>query len=490
MRKFESYKKEVLGAIMASPEAQTSLKLFSVSQQDFNARLNAMAESMALTAMLEDRAAAKGAKRVLFAATAPGMGAANLRGTTIYPATILSNVSSIVPIFAVERSGDMPSFDLQFKDVYNLATSDTILPNLGPDAPFGKSSTEKDLSSLLAAASTGDNPTYKVIYQPGIAVIPRSVKYVLTEANGTKYEIVDNGNGKLLAEPGLLADGSVNYRTGDMMIQFSGAHASATLKVFAAFDTPAEDEVEMAGVETKYFHIDTEAVIIPVKRNIVNDAADYKQGVTDPDQFYNNLIQTLYTKKLNEMTVGAIVNNYTGNTYTADLSNFNLAAGRYETFIRTFQSLLTDGESKIAAQTYKGAKVTGILAGAQISNVFQYMTEQEGWIPNTQLGYFKDLIGWYKQVPVVRWTNNESDEAKVADDEIYLTVRTPDGQLAPAGRGTFLSPTDMPEIGNFKNPTQVVDGMFSLESVRPLTSKLVTKLKITLPASQMLQLQS
>jgi hypothetical protein len=189
------------------------------------------------------------------------------------------------------------------------------------------------------------------------------------------------------------------------------------------------------------------------------------------------------------MTVAAVVNAYQGDVFTADLSNFNLAAGRYDTFIRTFQSLLVDGESQLGNQTYKGAKVTGILAGAQIANIFQYMTENEGWIPNTKLGYFKDLIGWYKGVPVVRWTNTESNIAKVADDEIYLTVRTPDGELAPAGRGTFITPTDLPEIGNFKNPTQVVDGMFSLESVRPLTSKLVTKLKITLPASQVLHKQ-
>lgn len=482
MRKFDSYKKEVLGALKASPEAQTSLKLFSVSEIDFNNRLNAMADSMAMTAMLEDRALARGCKRRLFAATAPGMGAANLRGTTIYPATILSNVSSIVPIFAVERSGDMPSFDLQFKDFYNLATSDLVLPNLGPDMPFGKSTVEKDLSALGQAAAS-------VEFSAGMSIVPNSVKVVITLTDGSTLEVIDHGDGKLYAAPGVLKAGTINYVTGVVSYERPDKEVATTkVKLYATYDTPAEDEVEMVGGENKYFHIDTEPIIIPIKRNIINDAVDYKQGVTNPDEIYNNVIQTLYTKKLNEMTVAAIVNCYQGNTYTADLSDFDLAAGRYDTFIRTFQSLLVDGESKLAAQTFKGAKVTGILAGAQISNVFAYMTEQEGWIPNTQLGYFKDLIGWYKQVPVVRWNASDSNAAKVADDEIYLTVRTPDGQLAPAGRGTFLSPTDLPEIGNFKNPTQVVDGMFSMESVRPLTSKLVTKLKITLPASQVLSL--
>lgn len=482
---FDRYFNQVQKAIMASPEAQTSLKLFSVSEQDYKNRMFAMASSMALTALLEDRAIERGASRRLFAATAPGMGAANLRGTTIYPATILSNVSSIVPIFAVERSGDTPSFDLQFKDFFNLATSDVVLPNLGADKPFGKSSVEKDLSAVYSASADKS-----VEFKAGISIVPNSVKITLTKADGTMISIVDNGATDLMAPGGILAAGSkVNYQTGDVVIKFANAAKTGDKLVLSAvYDTPAEDEVEMVGGENKYFHIDTEPIIIPIKRNIINDAADYKQGVSNPDEIYNNVIQTLYTKKLNEMTVAAIVNAYQGNVYSADLSAFSMEAGRYDTFIRTFQSLLIDGESQLAAQTYKGAKVTGILAGAQISNVFQYMTENEGWIPNTKLGYFKDLIGWYRGVPVVRWTANESDIAKVADDEIYLTVRTPDGELAPCGRGTFITPTDLPEIGNFKNPTQVVNGMFSLESVRPLTSKLVTKLKIKLPESQVLKL--
>lgn len=485
MKIYDRYFNQVNKALQASPEAMTSLKLFSVSQRDLENRMFAMASSMALTALLEDRAIERGAKRRMFAATAPGMGAANLRGTTIYPATILSNVSSIVPIFAVERSGDTPSFDLQFKDFYNLATSDSVLPNLGVDAPFGKSSVEKDLSSVISASD--DKMTAS--FTAAMSIVPNSVKITVTEKDGTQLVIRDNGATVLMGAPGLLASGEVNYTTGVVNFKFAAVHTDATVVLEANYDAPAEDEIEMVGGENKYFHIDTEAIIIPLKRNIVNDAADYKQGVQNPDEVYNNVIQTLYTKKLNEMTVAAIVNPYAGNVYTADLSNFDLAAGRYDTFIRTFQSLLVDGESKLAAQTYKGAKVTGILAGAQISNVFAYMTENEGWVPNTKLGYFKDLIGWYKGVPVVRWTNTESNLAKVADDEIYLTVRTPDGELAPAGRGTFITPTDLPEIGNFKNPTQVVDGMFSLESVRPLTSKLVTKLKIKLPASQILNLQ-
>lgn len=485
MKLYDRYLNQVTKAIQASPEAMTSLKLFSVSQRDLENRMFAMASSMALTALLEDRAIERGARRRMFAATAPGMGAANLRGTTIYPATILSNVSSIVPIFAVERSGDTPSFDLQFKDFYNLATSDVVLPNLGVDKPFGKSSVQKDLSTVISASADHKSASFSA----GMSIVPNSVKITVTESDGTQTVITDNGATVLMGAPGLLASGSVNYSTGAVNFVFSAVHTGATVILEANYDAPAEDELEMVGGENKYFHIDTEAIIIPLKRNIVNDAADYKQGVTNPDEIYNNVIQTLYTKKLNEMTVAAVVNSYQGDVFTADLSNFNLAAGRYDTFIRTFQSLLVDGESQLGNQTYKGAKVTGILAGAQIANIFQYMTENEGWIPNTKLGYFKDLIGWYKGVPVVRWTNTESNIAKVADDEIYLTVRTPDGELAPAGRGTFITPTDLPEIGNFKNPTQVVDGMFSLESVRPLTSKLVTKLKITLPASQVLHKQ-
>lgn len=473
-------------AIMGNETALNHIKLFSAGSADFAMRMGAYTKAMAQTAVMEDIALSQGAhRRVMnFAAAGPGMAAANLRGTTIYPATIMSYISNIAPIFAVERFMDTPEMDAQFMDFYNLATSDVILPNLGQDKPFGDNViSNKDITSAVAGADGGS-------YTAAGALVPRTIeiKYVLND--GTTKTIVDNGNGVLWGEPGLLAKGSVNYSTGVVEIKFAQTPAGTT-KIFftGGLDTPSEGSVDKIGGQSKYYHLSTEPIIVPLQRNIIADAAMNKQGVIDPNELYTNVIQSQYTKIMNEKVAGAVVNHYDGDTFTADLSGFGLAAGNYDSFIRTFQSLMVDGGSQLEHQTYKGGKVTGILAGAQVSNTFQYMTEQEGWVPNTQLGYFKDLIGWYKGVAVVRWTAHDSDSVKVADDEIYLTHKTVDGQLAPAMRGTFITPTDLPEIANFQNSTQLSSGMFSLEGVRPTTSKLVVKMKITLPSSQVLHKQ-
>lgn len=479
MKNFAFYQKNASELLMSNEKAVTGLKLFSVSDADFKMRASAYANTMARTAQMEDMALNGGARRRMLNFSAPGMAAGNLRGSTIYPATIMSYVSSIAPIFSVERDMDTPNADLQFMDFYNIVDNSLVLPNLGVDASFGNNVKDADLSSLLSSTT--------VEYQASAALIPHSVKLTYVSGNNT-YQIVDNGAGVLMAAPGLLTAGTVNYTTGAVALTLAAAAGEgATLKFKAALDTPSESSVDKIGGQNKYFHVSTEPVVIPVQRNIITDAAMNKQGVIDPNELYANVIQSTYTKLVNEKVVAAIVNAYDGDSYTADLSSFNLAAGRYDTFIRTFQSLLVDGESTMGSQTYKSAKVTGILAGAKISNVFQYMNEGEGWIPNNQLGYFKDLIGWYNGVPVVRWTNNANDAVRVGDYDIYLTHKTEDGQLAPTVRGMFLSPTDLPEIANFNNPTQITNGMFSLEGVRPTTSKLVVKMTITLPESQILR---
>lgn len=478
MKSFDFYVKQANQALLANTRAAESLKLFSVSESDYKMRVNAYTNAMARTSQMEDMALAGGARRRMMTFASPGMGAGNLRGSTIYPATILSNVSSIAPIFSVERDMDTPNGDLQFMDFYNIIDNKQVLPNLGRDGDFGENIKNADLSSLLSSA--------EVEYQSASSFIPHSIKLTLVHG-GVTYAITDNGAGTLLAAPGLLSAGTVNYSTGAVNITFAEVKTGGTLKLTAAMDLPSDNAIDKIGGESKYFHVTTEPIIIPLQRNIVTDAAMNKQGVLDPNELYANVIQSTYTKKINEKVVSAIVNAYEGDSYTADLSEFNLAGGRYDTFIRSFQSLLVDGEATLGEKTYKAAKVNGILAGAKIANVFQYMNEGEGWIPNNSLGYFKDLLGWYNGIPVVRWTNNSGDAVRVGDYDLYLTHKTEDGQLAPVVRGMFLSPTDLPEIANFANPTQITNGMFSLEGVRPTTSKLAVKLTITLPESQMLK---
>jgi len=475
------YQRDAYNALMEHPNAIQALKLFSVSQQDADLKAAAYIKAMAFTAELEDAAMRNGDRRRVLkfasAGQAPGMGNANLRGTTLFPATILNYVSGISSIFAVERDIATPGEDLQFVDFYSMLDGSSILPNLGKDASFGKNIYTKDYTSLL------DGTEVSFAITIGQNIIPRTIKFKAT-LSGSTYEIYDDGNGNLLAAPGILADSVINYNTGAITIEFATAPAATNdkLTLVVSLDSPAEDEIDKLAGEVKYFHVDTNPIIIPLIRNILTDAALNKQGVIDPNALYTNLIQTQYTKATNEKCVDALVRGFSGNTYTADLSAFTIASGRYDSLIRTIQSTMVDAESLLGQQTYKGAKITGILAGRKAANLFQYMNSDEGWIPNQQLAYFKDLIGWYKGCPVVRW----DDSTVVADDEMFITHKTIDGQLAPVARAMYITPTDLPEVGNFKNMTQVSDGMFSIEGFEPTTTKLTLKLKFTLPNNQFL----
>lgn len=475
----KNYKALAQKAIQNNAYALNAMKLFSVSDADLELRMNAYTNALGATAMLEDRALAEGDKRSVmkFAATGvgPGLTQANLRGTTIVPATIMSYVSSIAPIFGIERDMNTPSLDLQVIDMYSIVEGDLVLPNLGKDRSFSKNGIDTDFTKSING--TLDEFTSSSL-QPMVA---RSLEFTYVKTNNEVIKGVDDGQGHILAPGGVLtADSKVNYKTGEFKLKFATAPtAGEKLLVRWVVDAPFKDEVDSLGGEVKYYHVDVEPVIVPITRNIVTDIAMQRQGTVDPNTIYSNIIQATYTKRINEMVVQAMMGVYSGDTYTVDLSGFNLANSFYDTFLRAFKSILIDGESILGQQTYKGAKITGILAGRKIANVFQYMGGNESWVPNNTLGYFKDLIGWYNQVPVVRWEGEE-----LAEDEMVLTHKTADGQLAPVARGIFVTPTDLPEIASFLNNTKIKNGMFSLEGVRGTDTKLMVKIKVKLPQDQ------
>jgi hypothetical protein len=96
------------------------------------------------------------------------------------------------------------------------------------------------------------------------------------------------------------------------------------------------------------------------------------------------------------------------------------------------------------------------------------------FVPNKESGYIEDLIGYYNGIPVIK-------SYRVGDTEGYAIHKTSDGLMAPMARGIFLPVNDLPEVGNFNNPTQSASGIFSYEGVKFLTSELVQKFEVTLP---------
>jgi hypothetical protein len=472
------YNKAVRRMLENDPQVVRSLKIFSGSDAEYNQRISAHADSISATLELEDMALKDGASskyRKAFAA-GPGITEANLQGTTIVDAIIRASVSSIAPIFAKEVSVNQPELLLQFIDAHNLMDQNVSVPNLGADTGLGDDMLNIDSSAIFDGNETDFTIATSVRLVPGTL----EIKYIV--GNDTTI-IKDDAQGNLVTKGGVLAAGSkVTYSSGSIAINFATAPArTSKLIIKAVSDEAGEDELDSLVGNVKNFRATTSPMIIPVVRNIMGEHLIARQGVLNTKDYYANLVETTYTRKINTRIVKCLTDNYIGDTYTADLSAFDIGTSGYGTFVRTFKSILTDANQYLAQQCYTGASATGYLAGKKAANLFMYMNPNEGFIRNTEMGYYKDVIGWFDEVPVVRW---EGDG--LADDEVMLTHKTPGGELAPVVRPIFLTPTDIAEVFSFNNPMKVKSGLFAVDGANPTSSKLSVKVKFDLPEGQYL----
>lgn len=461
-------KNRIIGQLLGEKGNQVfeqKLKMFSVSDADAQLRRDAYSAVMEQTLAFEEKILGKDRRR----AFAASVTSANLSGVSIYAGVMKSYVNSIAPIFCVERQMDTVQQQLMYIDFYEVLSGQAISPNIGADSAW-----QRQMDRKVETVTPGTPQS--LVY--GDPIVPKSFYAEVRKGDVVKGTIQDNGQGKFLATPGLITDAStiVYNNNGAATINFTWAVGLDADKLVYAVnhDVSAKDEVKKAYGKHGYYSMVADPLLIPVERNIIADHAISKQGVLNSDELYANFVENEYTKEINRKVFDSLIFNYTGNTYHLDLSSFTLAAGRWDTITRTFLNALAQGENLIAEQTYKGAKVTGILAAPDTIQVFDLLNTDLGWIKNVDSTYFQDIAGWLNGTPVVRC-------ASLPAGEIMLTHRTADGQIAPAFHGIFLAPTEMPVVANFKNMTNYATGMYSMEGVGYTSSKLCVKLKITLP---------
>jgi hypothetical protein len=410
--------------------------------------------------------------------------AANLSGTAIYSGIMWAYVNNIAPIFCVERATDAPKQQLMYVDMYDILKNELIVPNIGPDQAWASESNRTSATIVVGTPLT---------VMGGFPITPKSFYAEVYNAGTLVGTIQDNGRGVFIATPGVLdatnpSTSTITYNTGNastFTLTWDSSLVADKIVYALNWDSTAQDETNAGVGKVDYFNMTTEPLLIPVQRNLVADHAMAKQGIINADDLYSNFVQNEYTKAINRTVFDALLQGYQGNTYQIDLSNFTLAAGNWETIVRAFLSALAQGENLIAEQTYKGAKVTGILAHPNTIQVFDLISVESGWIKNTDSTYFNDVAGWLNGVPVVR-----CDDPRMNSGDIMLTHRTQDGMLAPCFHGIFLGPTELPVIGSFKNITNYATGLYSMEGVGFTSSKLCVKLNVVLPTDLQLTLMS
>lgn len=462
-------------------EFEKKVKMFSVSNADAQFKRKAYARTIEQTAEISDMVMNRNTRKVF--AGGASITSANLAGVSIYAGIMRAMVNSVAPIFSVQRNIDAPEQKIMYVDFYDILNNNLIVPNIGPDQAWADQN--KHTVETLSLDTT-NNSTHTA----GTPIIPRSFKAevyarVTDNTTGITSEqivgtIVDAGDGSFIATPGLIEPTSkITYNNGGtsgFVLNFVANPDRQLTKIDYAcvYDVTADDEVNRAYGKVKYYDATTSPLLVPVERNVISDHAMAKQGIINQDELYANFIENEYTKAINQRCFNALIAGYTGDTYELDLSGFSIQGGFYETIVRSFKSLLTQAENVLAAQTYKGAKCTGYLASPEAINMFDLMVPGDGWVKNVNSTYYKDIAGWFNDVPVVRCTD-------LGAGELMLTMRTDDGYVAPLFHSMFLAPTELPVVANYQNMTKYATGMYSMEGFGFSSSALCVKLKVKSP---------
>lgn len=460
------FKSTLLKNSLANPENTRALKITSFSEEDMGQRIKSMDTAVSNFENLF-RATDYGRSTDSQVAFAEGIGAANLRGTTFFDASITGLVTSILPYFTIERGMEHISASLPYMDFYGLVKEDkrVISPNLGL-----KSSMEEGVVTIVSEKNVSGEYEFAVNK-------PITPGQVLIAAGD--FRIVDNSRGQLMAEAGLLEEGKVDYKTGKITVKFVAAKLTDKVKkvtMKCSVDYVAKDKLDAIQGEVKYYNARAAQLVVPVKRDIITDDAIKKMGVLNPDELYAKAMVDQFHIRRNTLLADNMKNGYTGNSLEIDLSGFTLKTSEYPAYVNAFINLLEALDQEIANRLGVVKHPTAYLVGKKVKYAFSTLSTSKDWIPNEKATYVVGLVGWWKGRPVVY-----SD--RLSDDEAYASCKTVDGNLAPFISGNFLPMSNLPTVGNYDNVNKYATGIYSMESLDMLTSELLQRFTVKLPAA-------
>lgn len=430
-----------------------------------------------------------------YAGGSPGYSSTGLHGIEFFDATVAAMIKSYSGIFSVERSMDQPNASLPYMNLYGVKTGNLITPNIGVSTTFDEadgyvsktSGAAADLATTATEFSTTGSGVFKLEKTP---VVPGSLKIVIREGANT-YTVTDNGAGELIASSGVLAAGTVAYglTDNDPVISFqAGSKIGTSVSTFSVEyvqDSPKE-QIERIKPELEYYSAITSPVIVPYEINQVANLSAKKALGIDMRNLTLTQITDEYTKVINKKTVNRVeASAKTKDEATVDLSSFTIATSDYRTFLESFMAQLRGVDTAMAKKTEKGVNVSAFLVSLDLGDIFQQLDMiTSKWVPNKDLSYVDDVIGYYNGIPVVRskWVANSGENLQG-----YAIHKTKEGQLAPLMRGIFLPLTNMDEVGSFDNPLLKSGGIFSYEGVSMLTQDLTIGFQVKTGTGTLLQ---
>lgn len=470
---------------MQEPAMMDALINSSVSAEDANMRSREYAKMFARNAELAEMVAGM---PNLLQKNFSGYAETPLLSTQYFNASVASFVSSFAGFMSIERDFDQPNGLFYWFDVLGVTDMRTVIPNLGPDS-------YQDIQSM-GGFTLEVTPAAQAEYSAliGRKIIAGTVRIKVQTADGSKYELIDNGMGEFMATAGKLATSSINYLNGKLEFQLAtaltGDVAKEKITIIGKEDvtgTPSNTiGASNAHANDKRFlgkmqqiGLSTVPDMLVAEYNIASLGALKKATGSDMATFLFNKLRELYTKMINYKLISTMEEGYTGNVLNdLDLSVAGVGAGApnqfydYRSRVDMFDAYLINVETALAAKAVKGVTTTAYVAGVQAANQFQKGGMLGKFERNTKMSYISDLLGWYDGIPVLR--SADINEA-AGEGTFYAIHKTQDGQMAPLCRGIYMPLTDTPTIGNYNNPTQMAAGIYYQEGTKIMAPELVQK---------------
>lgn len=460
--------------LMNTPQMASALRASSVSNEDANLRGREYAKMFSRNDEMREMLGM--GEGNLFQKTFSGYAETPLLSTQYFNASVASYVSSFAGYMSIERDFDQPNGLFYWFDVLGVTDLRSVIPNLGPD-------NYQDINTMGYFELDVD-AAKKVTSIIGRKLIPGTLRVKIENSDGSKAELIDNGQGSFMAVAGVMTSGTVNYLNGK--VEFELAAAPTSVKIVGKEDvtgTPScTNGADNSHANDKRFiakmqqiALNTVPDMLVAEYNIAALGAMKKATGSDMATFLFTKLREIYTKTINYKLVKTLEDGYRGDVMTdLNLTKAEMQATFYDYRSRVdlFDAYLINVETSLATKAVKGVNTTAYVAGNQASNQFQKGGIIGKWEKNTKMTYINDLLGWYNGIPVLRSTDIKEEDGK---GTFYAIHKTQDGQMAPLARGIYMPLTDTPTIGNYNNPTQMASGIYYQEGVRYMAPELVQK---------------
>lgn len=389
-------------------------------------------------------------------------------GVTLKEASLQAYLNSFAGYIAIERPLTQMKELLVYKDMITKGTGRVVMPFIGKQEP-------RTLAEKIQVESITQDNSLTL----NMSIVPGSLMITMSNNDGSKVTTVtDNRKGDLLGEGGVLATGSaINYATGELTLKLVDTTYTKA-RVSYSRDGVADESATRIKPRSNHFLIEAKINKFEYEYNIIQDALEAKTIGSSSAEDVKQAVRDEHQEAINNGLVETLIDNYAGTTLTISLDSFSVAAGMFDSLIRTFKAGLTAVDSAIAAKCYKVIAASAYVVSNSVSDMFCCLDQDQDWVVNNT-GFVNGLVGFYKGRAVLR---HLAVDEKDGEGYGYAVHKTVDGELAPVALGILLPATDLPLVGNYNNTSEVAGGIYSVEGVSMLTSDLVQKFKLELPS--------